>query len=292
MKFKLRSWINSNISLIFFILIIFYPSIIALAQEPEINWIDGPNTVILGDNVAQLTFGENYMFANGDDTRILMERLGNPPSNNEVGIILPKNYKLGWFVVFDYHPAGYIRDDDKDKIDADAILESIKKGTEESNKYRKEKGISPFHVLGWYQKPYYDSNTNNLTWSLLGRSEDSKEGVETVNHNIRLLGRYGFMSVVLVANRSTIDTFKPEVDAIISKFSFTKGKSYAEYVKGDKVAKYGLTALVAGGAAAVAAKAGIFKLLAKFAKFIFVAVIALFAALWGKIKALFRRSGS
>ena len=290
MKAKLRYRINYNMSLIVLILILLYPPIIVLAQEAELNWVEGPNTVTLGNNVAKITFGEDYIFADGDDTRKLMERIGNPPTNNEVGVIIPKNYELGWFVVFEYYPAGYIKDDDRNTIDADAILKSIKKGTEKSNKYRQERGVAPFHVLGWYQEPYYDTNTNNLTWTLLGRSEDSEKDIETANHNIRLLGRYGYMSVVLVAERSTLASFKPEVDAIISNFSFVKGNRYAEYVKGDKVAKYGLTALVAGGAAAVAAKTGIFKMLAKFAKFIFIAVIGFFASIWSKIKALFRKS--
>ena len=121
-------------------------------------------------------------------------------------------------------------------------------------------------------------------------SEGSEEGIETVNHNIRLLGRHGYMSVVLVADRSTLDTFKPEVDNLISNFSFAKGKSYAEWVKGDKVAKYGLTALIAGGTATVAAKTGILKILAKYAKIILLAVIGFVAALWGRIKSLFAKS--
>lgn len=275
--------------LMFVALIFFCVPITLFAQESEIDWIIGPNTVALGDDVAHLTFGEDYAFANGDDTRRAMERIGNPPTNREVGLIIPKSTGLNWFVVFEYFPVGYIKDEDKDNIDADAILKSLKEGTEASNKFRKERGIPPIHVTGWYLEPYYDTSTNNLTWSTLLASEGSEEGVETVNHNIRLLGRHGYMSVVLVADRATLDTFKPEVDTLISNFSFAKGKSYAEWVKGDKVAKYGLTALIAGGAATVAAKTGFLKILAKYAKIILIAVIGFFAALWGRIKSLFSK---
>ena len=61
------------------------------------------------------------------------------------------------------------------------------------------------------------------------------------------------------------------------------GESYAEYRKGDKVAEYGLTALIAGGTLAVAAKTG---LLGKLIKPIIIGVVALGAVLkkfWGKI---------
>lgn len=290
MKFKLRSWISSNVSVILFILFICYPSNKALAQEPAIKWLRGPNIVTLGDNIGQLTYGEEYIFANGDDTRKAMERIGNPPTNKEVGMIIPNKEGANWFVIFEYFNSGYIRDDDRDKIDADALMKSMQRGTEATNKFRKERGIPPVHLTGWHSKPYYDTLTNNLTWTTVIASEGAEDGIENVNHNIRLLGRYGYMSVVLVADRASFASFKPEIDNLVSNFSFKKGKSYAEFVKGDKVAKYGLTALIAGGAGAVAAKAGIFKILAKFAKAIFVAVIAFFAAIRKKISGFFRKS--
>lgn len=290
MKFLQRFLKHVGLCLMFVTFSFFCTPMTVFAQEPEINWIVGPNTVTLGDDVAHLTFGEDYAFANGDDTRKAMDKIGNPPTNREVGLIIPKAPGSNWFVVFEYFPVGYIRDEDKDKIDADAILKSLKEGTEASNKFRKERGIPPIHVTSWYLEPYYDTSTNNLTWSTLLISEGSEEGIETVNHNVRLLGRHGYMSVVLVADRSTLDSFKPEVDTLISNFSFAKGKSYAEWVKGDKVAKYGLTALIAGGAATVAAKTGFFKILAKYAKVILIAVIGFFAALWGRIKSLFTKS--
>ena len=47
------------------------------------------------------------------------------------------NVEDGWFVVFDFSDMGYVKDDDKDELDAKAILASIKEGTEASNKVRK-----------------------------------------------------------------------------------------------------------------------------------------------------------
>jgi uncharacterized membrane-anchored protein len=56
-------------------------------------------------------------------------------------------------------------------------------------------------------------------------------------------------------------------------FSYTSGNRYAEFMKGDKVAGYGLTALIAGGAAAAAVKTGLFAKLFK-------VIAAAGAALW------------
>lgn len=78
-----------------------------------------------------------------------------------------------------------------------------------------------------------------------------------------------------------------ELDAIISNVSYKKGKSYAEYVKGDKVAKYGLTALIAGSSAAAAAKFGLFKFLGKAWKVIVIGALGVLAALKKTLKSAF-----
>src|SRR6185436_3667704 len=98
-----------------------------------------------------------------------------------------------WFAIFDFSNDGYIKDDDRN-LDADAILASIREGTARSNKVRAERGWGTMEVVGWEQKPFYDSQSNNLTWSIRGRSQD---GVN-VNHSTRLLGRRGVMRANLV----------------------------------------------------------------------------------------------
>ena len=64
---------------------------------------------------------------------------------------------------------------------------------------------------------------------------------------------------------------------------FTDDQTYAAYKPGDKVADYGLAALVTGGAVAVAAKSGLWKVIVGALvagwKFIVAGVVALFAAL-------------
>jgi uncharacterized membrane-anchored protein len=51
----------------------------------------------------------------------------------------------------------------------------------------------------------------------------------------------------------TLPTFKE----LLKDYSFKSGESYAEFRQGDKLAKYGLAALITGGAVAVAAKTGL-----------------------------------
>ena len=259
------------------------PAEVLADDLPEIDWVEGPAVVDLGD-VAQIDLGEEYAFVDGQDAREMLEYSGEQISELEVGAVFPKAEDSVWSVWFDYDPIGYVKDDEKESLDSKALLESIKQANEEANKARAEKGFPPLRVIGWYEEPHYDADTHNLVWCVLGETL----GTEIVNYNTRLLGRNGYMAVYFVTDRTTLDSTKPYLQDIIGRFSWKSGKSYGEYRSGDRVAEIGLTALVAGGAAAVAAKVGLF---GKIWKFIVGGVVAVGAAFWRKIRSLFGRGG-
>jgi uncharacterized membrane-anchored protein len=71
---------------------------------------------------------------------------------------------------------------------------------------------------------------------------------------------------------------------VLAGYDFNPGDRYSEFQEGDKVAAYGLGALVVGGAAAVAAKTGIWKALGKF---LWIGIAAVGAVVWGGVKKLF-----
>lgn len=230
----------------------------AQVDGDDLPWILGPTTVTLGKDVAQLEVGEDFIFADGDLTRQLLEWMGNPTGDTEVGLLAPADTLQNWFIIFEYFPVGYVKDDEVDEIVPATLLKSIREGTEAANEMRKEMGAPAIHVVGWSQEPHYDPTTHNLVWAILGRDD---EGNEVVNYNVRLLGRGGYMSVTLVEEPKLIAAAMPQVDAVMAGFTFQPGKTYAEWVSGDKVAPYGIAALVTGVAAA---KLGLFAVLGKF----------------------------
>lgn len=256
-------------------------------QPPKVKWIEGPAKVSLGD-VAELDLPDSVAFLQKEDAQKLLEYWGNITGGGELGMVAPKADDQDWIIVFDYDDLGYIKDAEKEEIDADAILKSIQEGTERSNEERKKRGHAAMHVTGWAEPPHYDPRTQNLTWAALHRTDDGHEGV---NHNVRLLGRSGVMSVTLVDEPQKLAASKPAVDQVIQAFAFKKGKTYAEWRPGDKVAEYGLAALVAGGAGAAAVKLGFFgflgKFFAKFAKLLVVAgaaVVGVFVKFWNALR--------
>lgn len=257
-------------------------------EDPQLNWIYGPSKCPLGA-VATIDIPEGYQFVDGDGARTLMQMMQNPVSGDEKGFLMPEPRDddadaSGWFVIFEYNPIGYVRDTEKDNIDADALLESITKGTEEANKVRRKNGWDELHVVGWQIPPYYDETTHNLKWAIIGESA----GHRGVNFSTRLLGRGGAMSVDLVLPPEELDRVLPEFDKLVARFDFNPDSRYAAFREGDKVAKYGLTALVAGGAGAVAMKTG---LLAKFWKYIVLAFLAAASAVKRFFGRLFNRGG-
>jgi len=67
-----------------------------------------------------------------------------------------------------------------------------------------------------------------------------------VNYNTRLLGRKGVMEVSLVVDPEKLSATMPAYQALLKDYDFKQGERYAEFRQGDKIAKYGLAALVTG----------------------------------------------
>lgn len=222
----------------------------------SIRWQEGPCVAKLG-YVAEIQIPAGYSFADGKDTGTLMELMENPVSGTELGLIRPEGFD--WFITFEFDDVGYVKDDDGKDLDASAILNSIREGSIASNQERKKRGWAPLELVGWEYPPRYDSASNNLVWAVRFVSE----GEPVVNYNTRRLGRSGVMQISLVVEPDALGATVSEFDTIMSGYQFTSGNKYSEFRVGDRVAKYGLAALITGGAAAVAIKSGAFKWLWK-----------------------------
>lgn len=238
-------------------------------EIPGVNLSHGPTTVKLG-KVAEVPLPEGFAFVGMDSIKTFYEITQNRLSGDEIGVVInPGN----WMLFFSYEDSGHIDDNDKTDLDADAIYKAMEKGQAAGNAERKKRGWDEMRMKGWTSKPHYDENTHNLTWAFrLTSSADNYTGT-WINQNIRLLGRTGYVSAILVGD-DTADYAKTEAEAnqFLSGFRFVPGQTYAEFKSGDKIAKYGLAALVLGGAGAVAAKTGF---LSKFIKYIIVGVAAI-----------------
>jgi uncharacterized membrane-anchored protein len=188
---------------------------------------------------------------------------------------------FGPWIIFSYDDAGHVKDDEKDKIDADALLQTKREQVAASNEVRKERGLNELALEGWAMPPRYNDKTHTLEWALQVKSV--KSGGVSINYETRLLGRTGVMEVQLVCGPDELQPLLTEFQQIMGGFEYVEGQRYAEFREGDKVAKYGLTALIAGTGVLVASKMGLFAQLgvffAKLGKAAIVLVVGVLAGL-------------
>jgi uncharacterized membrane-anchored protein len=253
----------------------------AVQAEPEapLAWKQGPAQQSLGN--AQIPVPDGYVSLDADETRRYLRALGNVTGSRERGLLAPADEAEDWFVVFQWDPSGYVKDDERDELDADQLLTSMRAGDEADNEARQKAGFPALNTVGWEVQPAYNPTSNLLEWCLRLESE----GSFIINCDLRLLGRRGVMRATLVADPEDRERAMAETRALVSKFEFDAGERYAEYKPGDRLAEYGLKGLLLGGAAAAAVKGGLFK---KFGKLLVVGVLGL-AAL---VKRLFDRKSS
>lgn len=239
--------------------------------------------------MSEVVIPQGWRFTDGNGTRSLLEMTDNVPSNQELGMLTTEG--IGPWVIFEFDKSGYVKDDEKGDLDknADASLKSYQEGQERDNERRRQMGLPELKVLGWAVAPRFNDQTKNLEWALRIGSPTG----ESINYNTRLLGRHGVMEVELVCNPNQMETLLPKYQEIIASHQYVTGNSYAEYRAGDKVADYGITALLAGGGVVAASKMGLFAKLggvfAKLGKGIIGVIVviglglkALFGKLFGK----------
>jgi uncharacterized membrane-anchored protein len=236
---------------------------------------------------AVLHLPANYGFIPAEESKRLLEAMGNRVGKELIGMIVPTSGSQSWFMVATYNKSGYVKDDDARDWKADDLLASVRKGTEETNKMRKDRGIPEMEIVGWVEKPTYDAENHRLVWSIASRDKGEPETAEQgINYNTLALGREGFISMNLVADLKGVEQLKPMAKNMLASLEFNNGKRYIDFDAGtDKVAAYGLGALVAGVAAK---KLGFFAVIAafvaKFAKVIGVAVLAFLGGTYKKLK--------
>ncbi len=215
----------------------------------SIDWKD-QGSGALGERAA-LNIPSGYRFTGSAGTIKLMEVYGNLTNGCELGYVSPDD--MSWFAVFEFDDCGYVKDDEKNALDAEKILKQMKEGQKEANKELSKRGMPTLELIGWHTPPFYNPTTNNLEWAIRLASG----GGETINYKTKLLGRRGVMDVVLVCDEEQMATVVPAYQELLKGFAFNKEENYASFNKGDKVAEYGLTGLIVGGGLLVAAKSGL-----------------------------------
>jgi uncharacterized membrane-anchored protein len=252
-------------------------------------------TITVANNLASLRLTDKFVYLDSNDARTFLTRIWeNPPSAAEgtLGILLPLDPDPlsgeGWGVVITYNDSGYVSDDDAEKIDYASLLKEMQDAVRQVSAERVKQGYQSMELLRWARQPYYDKREKKLYWAKVLRFGNDTE--ETLNYEIRILGRRGVLNLNAVADMHAMARIDRAAPEILSMVSFNQGNTYAEFNPSvDQAAAYGIAGLIAGG---LLTKVGFFKglivLLLASKKLVGVGILALFGGLWGAIKAVFR----
>lgn len=244
------------------------PADSAAVPEQKYHWQPGPKPISLGHGI-KLDLPETHAYLPMPEAGELMKKMGNLYNEDLLGLVVSQNDADEYLVTLRFEDSGHIKDDES--LDGKELLESMQEGEEEYNAERKKLGFSPMHAAGWDEAPHYDKDKHELIWGLIIEAPDGG----SINYNTRILGRTGFVSLNLVTDKQHLAQYKPAGALLLSKTGFEPGKRYADFNEStDKVAEYGLTGLVLGGAGLGLMKVAKIGLLAKFGKGLLALLIA------------------
>jgi uncharacterized membrane-anchored protein len=228
---------------------------------------------------AVLRLPSGFSFIPAAESARLMRAIGNRAGANLVGMVVgEQGLAAGWFVLLQFETSGYIKDDDAKDWNVDELLAGLREGTEQANEERRTRGIPEIEVVGWVQRPTYDSANHRLVWSASTKDKNSpSDAPRGVNYNTFALGRDGYFSLNLVTGLASIEQAKPTAHRLLAALEYRDGKRYADFnASTDRVAEYGIGALIAGAAAkklGLFAAIGVFLL--KFWKIVALAAVVL-----------------
>ncbi len=224
----------------------------------SLNYQKGEITIRGG--LAKIHVPEGFRYLDAKDAGTVLTKIwGNPPGSTTLGMLLPAKVSpassASWAVIITYDEDGYVKDDEAEKMDYDKVLKEMKEGTREANKEREKDGYGSIELVGWATPPRYDKATHKMYWAK--ELKFGGGGENTLNYNIRILGRRGVLVLNAVAAMPQLQDIEEAAPAVLAMVDFQEGHRYTDFnASTDKIATYGIAALVAGG---LAGKAGLFK---------------------------------
>ena len=241
-------------------------------------------SIEIEDGLATLKVPAGFKFLDAQQSAYVLTELWNNPPSETLGMLFPEDMSplhqdFTYCVEITYSQDGYIEDEDAKELDYDDLLEEMQDDIEAANPQRRAQGYDGMSLVGWASAPYYDEVSKKLHWAKELKFESSE--INTLNYDIRVLGRKGYLNLTAIGDIDMLDTFNRDRDNILESIDFNDGHRYADFnPEFDDVAAYGIGGLIAGK---VLAKVGFFAVLLKFWKFIALGAVALFSGFRKKL---------
>jgi uncharacterized membrane-anchored protein len=240
-------------------------------EASRMHWIESTTTTLPLSN-SKLALPENYRAVIGTDAKRLDQLINGRRQETLEGYAVSPDGSSE--IHFDYTSEGYVKDDDWSDINASELLQDIKQNTENSNELRRKNGMSEIHVVKWLQEPTFDKTAHTAYWAIEGQDKNGY----LVNSIAIRLGRNGYEKLNSITSLNDYKPVNSDLEVMLRAFAFPNGSTYEDHIAGDKMAGYGLAALIGAVAGAKVLKIAAAGGLALFFK----PIMAFLAACMGK----------
>lgn len=230
---------------------------------------------------AKLTVPSGFRYLDKTQSIYVLTKLWNNPADSSIlGMLVPENRGVlapnSWVFTISFDEMGYVKDNDADDIDYDDLLKEQQKEFKKENPERIKQGFQPIEFIGWASSPFYDKNKKILHWAK--ELKFGQDSTNTLNYNLRILGRKGLFMMNAVASVNELPEVKSNIDKVIGSVEFNSGHRYSDFIPDvDNVAAWTIGGLVAGK---ILAKVGFFVLFAKFWKLIALVFVGAGGGIW------------
>lgn len=185
---------------------------------------------------------------------VIVDLWGNPAgqADDVLGMIFPvavgPTAENGWGVVITRSKDGHVSDDDAAGTDYAQIMRDMRSGVQDENAEREKAGYQAIDLIGWADPPRYDAATHKMYWAKELAFQGETD--HTLNYAVRILGRDSVLQLNAVGGMNLLPQVRTDMQSVLKQVSFTPGQRYEDYNPGtDKLAGYGVAALVGGVAA-------------------------------------------
>lgn len=207
--------------------------------------------VFLGyDTIATLSVPKGYKYLDSISSSFVMTELwGNSPAPT-YGLLFPDSVdplsqNFTFAIDITYNDDGYIDDENSDDIDSDALFEHMIEDADIVNQMREKQGYPRLELIDWASKPFYNKVEHKLHWAKEYKVD--QDSIHTLNYNIRILGRYGYLNLNVIGNIDVLPLVQSNLNEFLDGINFNQGYRYEDFdPKTDSKSEFSIEELILG----------------------------------------------
>ena len=208
-------------------------------------------TIVLPGGQASVDVPRGYYYLGPEATAIVLTDLWGNPYSPSLGMIFPADVtpmdEDAWGVEITYEEIGYVSDEDAESIDYADLLREMQADARAASRDRVAAGYSSMALIDWAETPTYDRRGRKLHWAKHLEFGEGEDLVDSLNYELRALGRHGVLNVNFIARMDQLHEVRTALPTVARMVEFRDGSRYEDFQPGvDTVAAVGVAGLIAG----------------------------------------------